>query len=564
MILNGVFSAIIILILSTFPVSAAQKKPVYGSHGAVASADIIATRIGLDILKQGGNAVDAAVAVGFTLAVTYPQAGNIGGGGFMIVRTGNNEFYALDYREKAPAAAHRDMYLDENKNVIEASSTLGYLASGVPGTVAGLYEAHRRFGKLPWNKLLQPAIEIAENGFEINRYKENSLGYRYEKFLLFPATKAVFTKNGEKYHAGDLLVQKDLAETLKRIRDKGTDGFYSGKTAELIAEAMAENNGLITEEDLADYNAKWREPLEFEYRGYGIISMPPPSSGGLVLAEILNTLENTDIGRLGHNSSAMIHLWVEAERQAYADRAEYMGDADFVSVPVAELISKEYAKQNFYNIDPYFARKSENVHAGLKQIPEHVETTHFSIVDENGMAVSNTYTLNGSFGSCVVIPGTGILMNNEMDDFSIKPGYANMFGLIGNEANAIEAGKRMLSSMTPTMVTRNDSLFMIVGSPGGSTIITTVAQVLSNVIDHGMNIREAVEAPKFHHQWLPDYIRYERLGFPVDVLNNLRNMGHQLQKTDALGDTHAVLWDNKHKEWTAWSDPKKNGQALAY
>lgn len=557
------FSILIVLVLF-FEYSVAAVKPVHGKNGVVASADILASQVGINILKQGGNAVDAGVAVAFALAVTYPQAGNIGGGGFMLYREHSGNVYAIDYREKAPAAASRDMYLDASGNVIKNLSTLGYLASGVPGTVAGLYEMHKKFGRLEWQKLIQPAIDLAKNGFVINRYKQDGLAYKLEKFNKFEATKRIFTDHGQALAEGAMLVQTDLANTLSLIQDNGPDGFYKGETARRIAEEMKKNGGLITEQDLADYRPVWRDPLHFTYRNHDIYSMPLPSSGGIVMAEILNILEQTNLHDLGHNSSNTIHNWVEAERLAYADRAKYLGDEDFVDVPVQTLISKAYAKDLRAKTNPWIATRSETIHNELLPGHESLETTHFSVVDRWGNGVSSTYTLNSSYGSCVVIDGTGILMNNEMDDFSIKPGYPNIYGMIGNEANSIQPGKRMLSSMTPSMVVKNDSLLMLVGSPGGSRIITSVAQVISNVIDFGFNVREAVEAPRFHHQWMPDVVYLERMGFTQDVKFNLMNRGHHLKTVEALGDIHAIKYNNSHNEWTGWSDPRRNGMALGY
>ncbi len=534
---------------------------VRSKNGMVASADKYATEAGLEILKNGGNAVDAAITVGFVLAVTYPQAGNIGGGGFMLIQARDN-FFALDYREKAPKAAFRDLYLDDSSQVIENASTIGYRASGVPGTVAGLYKAHKKFGNLSWDKVIEPAIQFAENGFPINRFKERSLDYHYDTFLQFSSTKEIFTKNDQKYKEGDFLIQKDLATTLKLIQVNGKDGFYAGVIAELIEEDQKNNNGLIRMEDLEDYDAIWRDPIKYEYHNYTIYSMPPPSSGGVILAEILNGLEIYNLGLLGHNSSDLIHIWVEIERRAYSDRAIYLGDSDFIEVPVEKLISKEYASEKFVDINPYISTKSISEKNVI--ISESEETTHFSIIDKWGNAVSNTYTLNGSYGCGVVIKGTGILMNNEMDDFSIKPGVPNMFGLVGGEANSIAPEKRMLSSMTPTIVTKNDSIVLIVGSPGGSTIITSVAQVISNIIDHNLNVRMAVESPRFHHQWLPDEIRIEQNGFSKDVINNLTNRGHKIIYSYQIGDIQAILWDSLNNEWTGWSDPRGNGLTKGY
>lgn len=542
-------------------VSFAVHRPVRGMRAMVATADKYATDVGVNILKNGGNAIDAAVAVGFVLAVTYPQAGNIGGGGFMIIRTKDGDHAALDYREKAPLKANRNMYLYPTGTVIENASTTGYRAVGVPGTVAGLFEAHRKYGSLPWADLVQPAIDFAHYGFVLDLYHKESLESNIDVFLKFESSRDVFTRQGSAFAEGDTLIQSALAQTLERIRDNGVRGFYFGLTAEKIVEAMKTNNGLINHEDLEKYEPVWREPINFNYRGYDIWSMSLPSSGGILLAEILNALENTNIKNLGHNSSNTIHLWVEIEKQAYADRSEHLGDLDYYDAPYESLISKKYGKKIFQSVNPFYARSADAIHPAPA---EHLETTHFSIVDENGNAVSNTYTLNGSYGSGVVIEGTGILMNNEMDDFAIKPGFPNLYGLIGGEANAIKAEKRMLSSMTPTIIEKENELFMVLGSPGGSTIITSVAQVISNVLDHGMNIRDAVEAPRFHHQWLPDIIDYEKNGFPLDVLDNLERKGHQLRVIKALGDIQAILKDVDHSEWTGWSDPRRNGLSKGF
>ena len=542
----------------------ASWEAVNSKNGMVSSSDKYATQVGIDILRKGGNAIDDAIAVGFTLAVTYPRAGNIGGGGFMMIRIPEDKIYALDYREKAPQSASKDMFLNENDEIIENASLMGYLASGVPGTVSGFYEAHKRFGILSWSELLEPAINLATNGFIIDRNTVSSLENKYEIFLKISTSSKIFTKNGTKYNVGDKLIQSDLAYTLKIISDKGWSGFYTGEIATLIAKDMKKNDGLISFEDLKNYKCVWRDPIGFNYRNYTIYSMPPPSSGGIILAEILNTLEYYDVSDLGVNNSELIHVWAEIEKQAYADRAEYLGDSDFIGIPQEKLLSKKYAYTLFQNVNPFRATSSSEIGNLKIQINESAETTHFSIVDKLGYAVSNTYTLNGSYGSGVVIEGTGILMNNEMDDFSIKSGNANLYGLIGSEANEIVPGKRMLSSMTPTIVTKNDSIFMILGSPGGATIITSVAQVLSNVIDHNMNIRRAIESPRFHHQWLPDEIKYEKNGFSLDILNNLKNKGHELNPVENIGDIQAIIWSTKYNEWQGWSDPRRNGQTKGY
>jgi len=552
---------LVIFLLCFIQILIAGRLPIYGKQGMVVTADKFATTVGLEVLKKGGNAIDAAVAVGFALAVTYPQAGNIGGGGFMLIRTNEGEYHALDYREKAPIKARKDMYLDENNDVIQNVSTSGYMAIGVPGTVAGLYRAHEKFGMLNWEVLVQPAIDLALNGFIVDRFLEKSLEENLGDFKPFPPTMTIFTKSGEVIREGEHLIQKDLANTLQLIQKNGPAGFYQGETAKKIVSEMEKNGGLISAEDLNNYEAVWRNPLNFTYRECVIYSMPLPSSGGIVLAEILNTLENVNLSILGHNSATTMHLWIEAEKQAYADRAEHLGDIDFYEAPYELLMTKNYGNRLFQSINPHYARSSEVVRPARV---ESMETTHFSIVDGQGYTVSSTYTLNGFYGSGVVIKGTGVLMNNEMDDFSIKPGIPNLYGLVGGEANAIEPEKRMLSSMTPAIVEKNKIPYLVVGSPGGSKIITSVAQVISNVIDFNMNIREAVEAPRFHHQWLPDVVRYEEYGFAKDVLDILEGKGHKLEKINDLGNIQAILWEEDSAEWTGWSDPRRNGVSKGY
>jgi gamma-glutamyltranspeptidase/glutathione hydrolase len=536
-------------------------QPTRGKNGMVVTADKYATEVGIRVLENGGNAIDAAVAIGFALAVSYPQAGNIGGGGFMLIRTADGEYYALDYREKAPKAAWKDMYLNENGQIIQNASTSGYLAIGVPGTVAGLYLAHDELGSLSWAELLQPAIDLALEGIVVDRFLEKTLIENLDDFLPYPPTMAVFTNSGTVLSEGERLIQEDLGKTLGLIQKNGRAGFYEGETADKIVLAMKNNDGLISADDLNAYEAVWREPINFSYRGYDIYSMPLPSSGGILIAEILNTIENVNLSTLGHNSSASMHLWIETEKQAYADRAEYLGDSDFIDAPFEHLISKKYGQRIFQSINPHYARSSDVI---MPALVEHMETTHYSVVDAEGNTVSTTYTLNGFYGSGVIIEGTGVLMNNEMDDFVSMPGYPNLYGLVGGEANAIEPEKRMLSSMTPTIVVKDNKTFMTVGSPGGSVIITSVAQVLSNVIDHKMNIREAVEAPRFHHQWLPNSVRFERFGFSNDVLNSLEMKGHHLKEVSDLGNVQAILWDGENAEWTGWSDPRRNGTSKGY
>ncbi len=533
--------------------------PVIAPRGMVVSADSLASAVGKTILQKGGNAVDAAVAVAFTLAVTYPNAGNIGGGGFMLIRTPQNKIFALDYREKAPLAASRDMYLDASGNVIENASLLGFKASGVPGTVLGLWAAHHKFGKLKWRQLLEPAINYAQNGFRLNRYQAWLLAHRKDKLSYCAATKKIFFKDDSTTYAqGEILRQTDLAKTLQRIALYGYKEFYFGQTARIIAQKMKEHGGLITLEDLQKYNVRWREPVRIEYRGFEIYSMPLPSSGGVLLAEILHVLQPFSLKELGHNSAQYIHLLTETERFAYRDRALYLGDPDFVQAPLERLLSAEYADSVRCQLSLLKAGKSD---PGV-MLKETRETTHFPVADAQGWAVSNTFTLNGNYGSGIVIEGTGILMNNEMDDFSIKPGAPNQFGLVGNEANAIAPEKRMLSSMSPTIVVRHDSLAMVLGAPGGSTIITSVLQVLLNVIDFGMNIRRAVEAPRFHHQWLPDVIEMEQFGFSNDTKDKLRNMGYRLKEVGSLGFVQAIRV--KNDIFYGWSDPRSPGKAIGF
>ncbi|RMH64154.1 MAG: gamma-glutamyltransferase [Calditrichaeota bacterium] len=554
--------AIWLLLTFTIGLYATEFQPVYGSHGMVVTEDPYATEVGLEILKKGGNAIDAAVAVGFTLAVAFPTAGNIGGGGFMVIREHDGKVKTLDYRETAPAQATENCYLDANGQVIENASILGYKAAGVPGTVAGLEAAHKKYGKLPWKTLLAPAIKLAEEGIILSRHKTKSLNSHLDDFLKFPSTKKIFTKNGAPFEPFDRLKQPELAQTLRRIAKQGSRDFYHGETARLIARDMERNNGWITLKDLKKYQPVWRAPVHFTYRGYDLYSMPLPSSGGIVMAEILNTLEAFDLSAFKANSSDAMHLWIEAERQAYADRAVFMGDPAFVDVPVEKLISKSYAAFIRGQIDMFHARKSEDVAANEAWMKESFETTHFSIVDQWGNAVSNTYTLNSGYGSKAVVEGAGFLLNNEMDDFSIKPGVPNQYGLVGSYANKVEPGKRMLSSMTPTIVSHNDSLFMVVGAPGGSRIITAVTQVISAVIDHRYNMRTAIEKPRFHHQWKPDVVFLEEPGFTDDTIYRLQAKGHHIRYVKGLASVQGILLKNGLMQ--GWSDPRRAGVAKGY
>ena len=531
------------------------------SNGMVVSAHPLASQIGLDILQKGGNAVDAAIAVQFALAVVYPSAGNIGGGGFMVYRSSEGGVLTLDYREAAPNAATRDMYLGENDIVIEGSSRKGHLASGVPGVVDGMVRAHEKLGTLSWEELVQPSIDLADNGFELTEKEANKLNGNQEDFVKYNTISPEFVLN-EEWKEGDIIYFKDLGKTLERIRDEGNSGFYSGETATLIVEEMQRGNGIMTMEDLATYRSVWREPIVGEYRGYKIISMPPPSSGGVALMQLLQSVEPYDLSEKKFHSPETIHLMTEAERRVYADRATHLGDPDFYSVPVIDLIDREYNNTRMSGFDPLEATPSEEVAAG-EFIYESEETTHFSIVDKEGNAVSITTTINGGYGSKVFVAGAGFLLNNEMDDFSIKPGFPNMFGLVGGEANAIQPQKRMLSSMTPTIIEKDGELYMVVGSPGGSTIITSVFQTILNVIDFGMGMQEAVAASRFHHQWKPDIIMTEKAALDSAVIDALTQMGHSFYDRTSIGRVDAILI-LPDGTMEGGADPRGDDSALGY
>ena len=476
--------------------------------GMVATRSSWASQVGADILSRGGNAVDAAVAVGLAMAVTYPSAGNLGGGGFMVINLADGTVITNDHREKAPSAASRDMFLDENGDVIKELSLHSHLAAGVPGSVAGLLDVLEKHGTMTRAQIIQPAIDLAAKGIVLDRDMAEGFARRAEAFAKYPASAAVFTHGGKPYQIGDRWVQKDLAATLRRIKDKGRAGFYQGKTADLLVAEMQRGGGLISHQDLLDYRSVWREPIRGTYRGHEIISMPPPSSGGVLLVQMLNMLEAHDLAAMGYGSAQAIHTMIEAERRAYADRAQHLGDMDFYPVPIQQLIDKKYAKARFADFDPANAGKSEDIESG-QLAPESMETTHASVMDAQGNAVSYTTTLNLSYGSKIVVSGAGFLLNNEMDDFSAKENTANYYGVIGRQANAIEPGKRMLSSMTPTIVLKDGVPMLVTGSPGGSTIITTTMQVILNVIDHQMSLSDAVSSPRFNHQWVPDRVLVE-------------------------------------------------------
>lgn len=515
--------------------------PVRATQGMVASVDAMATQVGVDILKQGGNAVDAAVAVGYALAVTHPQAGNLGGGGFMLLRTKDGATTAIDFREMAPAGATRDMFLDEQGNPDSKKSLTSPLASGTPGTVAGLSLALEKYGSLPLNSVVRPAIKLAQEGFIVNDALADDLKtYGSEVLPHHENSKAIFWKDGEPLKKGDKLVQQDLANSLTMIAENGPDAFYKGEIARQIAQQMQQNGGLITTDDLAAYQAVERTPVSGEYRGYQIFSMPPPSSGGIHIVQILNILENFDMKKYGFGSADAIQIMAEAEKYAYADRSEYLGDPDFVNVPWQALTSKAYAKSIAGQIDINKAKPSSEIRPGKLAPYESDQTTHFSVVDKDGNAVAVTYTLNTTFGTGIVAGNTGILLNNQMDDFSAKPGVPNVYGLVGGEANAVGPKKRPLSSMSPTIVVKDGKTWLVTGSPGGSRIITTVLQMVVNTIDFGMNVAEATNAPRFHHQWLPDELRVEK-GFSPDTLKLLEQKGQKVALKEAMGSTQSIM-----------------------
>ena len=547
--------------IAALPASGVQE--ARGTSGAVASRSPLATEVGVRVLGEGGNAIDAAVAVGFALAVVHPSAGNVGGGGFMVIRLANGELIANDHRETAPAKAHRDMYLDEDGEVVEGLSTASHLAVGVPGSVDGLLGILARYGTVSRAKVIAPAVALARDGFALPADLAGQFARLRKAVEPYPASLAKFTRaDGTPWEAGDVFRQPDLAATLVRIAEHGRAGFYEGTTADLIVREMARGGGLISHKDLADYRSVWREPIVGTYRGHQIVSMPPPSSGGALLVQMLNMLEPYDLAALGRGSAGAVHLMVEAERRAYADRAEHLGDADFYAVPLEMLMDKDYARRRFADFDPSAASRSVDIGAG-RWPAESPETTHVSVMDGAGNAVAYTTTLNLGYGSKIVVAGGGFLLNNEMDDFSSKPGAANAFGLIGGDANAIAPGKRMLSSMTPTVVLQDGEPVLVTGSPGGSTIITTVLQVVTNVIDHGMDVAAAVAAPRFHHQWLPDRIRYEPGAISDDALSELRAVGHVgLTESSRWGDANSVM--RLGKELVARSDPRNAGGAGAF
>ncbi|MBS0294034.1 MAG: gamma-glutamyltransferase [Proteobacteria bacterium] len=537
--------------------------PVAAKHGMVASEQELASQIGLNILKAGGNAVDAAVAMGFALAVALPNAGNIGGGGFMMVhdaRTGKS--VALDFREVAPSRATRDMYLDAQGKVIDGKSLYTHYAVGVPGTVAGMEHALKRWGTMPLAKVVAPAAALADKGFPVSETLAKILQQEQKNMGRWPATQAIFWKDGQPLKQGDMLVQKDLAQSLRLIGEQGAKAFYDGAIAQKIAAEMAPHANALSLQDLKNYKVAEREPVRGSYRGYQIVTMPPPSSGGAHLIQILNMMERWPMNQWGANSAKSVHYMAESMKLAYADRAEYLGDPDFVKVPLKGLTSKRYADELAATIAPTQARAAKDIKPGKPQPYESDQTTHYSVVDKAGNAVAVTYTLNTNFGSGIVAKGTGIMLNNEMDDFSAKPGVANAYGLVGGDANAVAAGKRPLSSMTPTIVLKDGKPWLVTGSPGGARIITTVLQTVVNTIDFGMNPAEAAATPRFHHQWTPDELRIEK-GFSADTLALLKQWGHNVALKPSMGRTQTI--QIRDGMLYGASDPRNpDGQTLGY
>jgi gamma-glutamyltranspeptidase/glutathione hydrolase len=551
----------ITLVLVAALAQAASPRPVRAHKAMVSSASGPASEVGVEVMRKGGNAVDAAVATAFALAVTYPTAGNIGGGGFMVIRMADGRATTIDYRETAPAAAHKAIFLDAKGDVVPGASKTGHKSAGVPGTVAGMALAHKKFGKLPWRDLVEPARKLAANGFPVSHAMELSLNGAKAKFEAHPASRTLFVGLRE----GSALRQPDLAATLARIADSPLD-FYEGRTAELLAREMAAKGGLVTLDDLKRYKAIEREPIRGTYRGHELISMPPASSGGLLLLQMLKSLERHDLDKLGHDSAAKYHLLVETMKRSFADRAAYVGDPSFVKVPVVGLLSPEYVESRARSIDPRRATPSAEIREGSPPRRESDETTHFVAVDGLGNAVSNTYTLRDGYGSGILVPGAGFLLNNVMDEFAAKAGAPNAFGFPAGEVNTIAPGKRPVSSQTPTIATKGGKLAFLVGTPGGTTIPNSVLQVVINLIDHGMNVQEAVDAPRIHHQWLPDQLRVERFGMSADTRAALEAMGHKFEpKPAGIGMVHAIAIDPATGVRLGASDSRgPDGRAVGY
>ena len=562
----SVLTAVVLLASCQNPPAKKQPDPqkgVLAPHAMVVSAKEEASQIGLAILKKGGNAFDAMIATELALAVAYPNAGNIGGGGFMVYRLGSGERGALDYREKAPAKAHRDMYLDKNGKVIADKSTLGALAVGVPGTIAGIFEVYQKFGSLPIGELIQPAIDLARNGVLITELQANS--YMNKNVELIKQANNYVTPFENGWKAGERFKYEELAQTLERIRDNGSYEFYNGETAKRIVSYVQELGGILSLDDLKNYRAQWRKPITFTYKDYIISSMPLPSSGGICLAQILKSVEPYNIGQYPHNGEQYIQLLVEAERRAYADRAYYMGDADFVKVPTQQLLSPDYLKERMSSFSWDKASKSSEIAHGKIVGYESDETTHYSIVDRFGNAVAVTTTLNTNYGSKVYVKGGGFFLNNQMDDFSIKPGEPNTYGLVGSEKNAIAPNKRMLSSMSPTIIEKEGKLFMVIGTPGGSTIITSVLQCFLNVAEYGMTMQQSVSKPRFHHQWLPDDVMYEPKGFAPEVIAHLKAKGYKPREENfvIIGKVDAILVQ-PDGTLEGGADPRGDDTAVGY
>ncbi|WP_220745153.1 gamma-glutamyltransferase [Shewanella colwelliana] len=542
--------------------NSATVQPIWAKHGMVSSQEALATHVGVDILKQGGNAVDAAVAVGFALAVTLPRAGNLGGGGFMLVHLAKEKrTLAIDYREVAPASAHKDIFLDENGDPVAKLSREHGLAVGVPGTVMGMELALKQYGTMTMSQVVAPAIELAKKGILVTPDLATSLAGLKRRIAQWPSSKAIFYQaDGSNFAIGDTLFQPELAHSLSLISEQGSKGFYTGDTAEKIVAAITEAGGVMTLDDLAQYKVIERQPISGQYRGYQVVSMPPPSSGGIHIIEMLNMLEPYPIEKLGHNSADTLHLMAEVMKRAYSDRSEYLGDPGFVDVPVSQLISKTYANSRAKSISINRATPSSEIAPGKIAGYESPQTTHYSVVDKWGNAVANTYTLNFSYGSGLVAKGTGILLNNEMDDFSAKAGVPNGYGLIGGDANAVEGGKRPLSSMSPTIVMKAGKPFIVTGSPGGSRIINTTLQIIMNVIDHKLNIAEASYASRIHHQWLPDELRAEK-SLNRDTINLLEAKGHKVKVKNAIGATQSIMVTEEGIFGA--SDPRRAGSETA-
>lgn len=538
--------------------------PIRGKNGMVVSASKIASQVGIEILMKGGNAVDAAVAVGFALAVTYPSAGNIGGGGFMTIHFQNGLNTTIDFREKAPSSVNEFMYQDSIGNVLTEKSQFGVSSSGVPGSVAGLIYALEKYGTLSIEEVIQPAIDLAKDGFELEYRLARSFEYELDLFNKYESTKKIFTKNGMPFREGDLFIQNDLSKTLNLIKIFGNDGFYKGEIAKLIVDQIVNDGGYISLEDLQNYKPIERKPITTDYRGFEVITMGPPSAGGVTLLQMLNILENFSFNKKEWGSSLYIHKLVEAMKYSFADRSKHIGDPEFYTVPIDWLLSKEYAKNIYLKIDSIAKPSSEILPGDENVYLESEETTHYSIIDKYGNAVSTTTTINSSFGSGVVVEGAGFLLNNEMDDFSSKPGVPNQFGLIGSEANKIEPNKRMLSSMSPTIILKENKPFMIVGSPGGSTISTVVLQVILNVLDFNMNIQQAIDMSRVHHQWLPDKLYFEEYSLSLDVIKSLTNINYVLGGERQLGRVEGIVVDFKNQIYLGATDPRGYGSAIGY